>query len=151
MNIRIATLISTLVILISCKSGDNHKTPKPPLSFVSATQSEWTAGIPQGGHGTEYTFTVIANSEDIRCDSAWVNEQRLSIKTFKGLELVKSSDQFTKGDTLRLRCTSRDNSIKATSPADYETGQALVRAYKDTTPYYLLITDIETLKKTPRP
>jgi hypothetical protein len=137
---------------------------KAAFKLVDATSQHWTAGIPSGGSGTEYTFRiVIETKEPIRFDSVWMADKAFPIQAVKG-KVFTPEVSLNKGDTVRLRVSdSRPGTpgagpsgssdvkeapvlVKKSTPPVHYNGDALVRYYVGSKARYYTISGIKKLE-----
>jgi hypothetical protein len=126
------------------------------FNLISATSESWRAGIPGGGSGTEYYFKVkITTSENIKFDSAWINNKHF--KVFIAKESTSISNEpikFTKDDIITLRISDLNNQIseseKTKPPINYD-GAALIAYIVNEKSQYLIIKEIIKQKSINRP
>jgi hypothetical protein len=134
----------------------NYSDQSEYFTLISATSESWRAGIPGGGSGTEYYFKLkITTSENIKFDSAWINNKHF--KVFIAKESVSISNEpikYTKDDIITLRISDLNNQIseskKAKPPINYD-GAALIAYIVNEKSQYLIIKEIIKQKSINRP
>jgi hypothetical protein len=141
-------LIAFLMIAIACKSVNNTDLKRisksDAFSLLEATSQNWTAGIPSGGSGTEYYFTVKINTADrVTFDSAWIHDKAFGLFISKNVTSVSQEPvQFSKGDTITLRVTDLVNqnvtTVNSKPPFSFEGAALISYKVKDKQFYYLI-------------
>jgi hypothetical protein len=122
------------------------------FKLLSATYENWTAGIPNGGSGTEYYFKIkITTYEKIAFDSVWVNNKAFEIFIFKENGSVSSSPiKYGNSDIIMLRASDLKNSMNVKPPINY-TATALVGYLINGERKYLTIKEITKQSTANRP
>ncbi len=138
------------------KSEKTIEKKKDFFTLLSATSQSSTAGIPSGGSGTEYYFKVKINSTDnIKFDSAWINNKRFEIFISKETVGISSEPiKFSKGDIITLRVSDiRNQNIKTENlkpPLNFE-GTALIGYTINDKRQYFIIKEIKKQSTPNRP
>lgn len=143
-----------LMIAIACKSVNNTDLKRisksDAFTLLEATSQSWTAGIPSGGSGTEYDFTVKINTADrVTFDSAWIDAKAFGLFISKDVASISQEPvQFSKGDTITLRVTDLVNhnvtTVNSKPPFSFD-GAALISYKIDDKQFYYLIKEITKL------
>lgn len=126
------------------------------FKLLSATSQSWTAGIPSGGSGTEYYFKLkITSADNLKFDTAWINNRKFEIFISKETAAVSSQPiKFAIGDIITLRVSDiRNQNIKTENlkpPLNFE-GAALVAYRANDKQNYFIIKEIKKQSSPNRP
>jgi hypothetical protein len=75
--------IMLLLGLLSCNLG-HVKQQQPYFEVLEATSQELIAGVPGGGRGITYRFTLKINTDKpVKFDTIWVAGKKLNVRTGK--------------------------------------------------------------------
>jgi hypothetical protein len=150
-------LVSNLILFSSCHSTNKIASEEStPLRLLNAEYEEWTAGVKDGGRGTEYYFKLnVATSDKVQFDSAWIGGKVFaSYVAHKGMgkPVTTQPVTFKKGDDITLRVSdlqlpSAPMATTAVPPINYK-GAALLRYRINGKINYLNVPDL-TKKSTP--
>ena len=93
------------VITSSKKNSAQIENKKDFFILLNASSEDWTAGIPNGGRGTEYYFKIKVNTQGkMLFDTAWINNKTFGIYISKGKGLISNTPtKYSYEDTIILR------------------------------------------------
>lgn len=154
------TLLWIAIIILpaiqGCAIFKDAKKCSTCFSVFNATYEPWVAGVYQGGSGTDFRFTLIANCKTtVKFDSIWVENTRLNVSPIVGNKVVKTEIQLNKGDTLLVKSSltknHSQNLIKITPPVPLNPNQAVIRCFKNGKMGLIKIDAMERIRGIPRP
>lgn len=104
-------LLITLTAAVGCSSTKSGADATAgPVRLIKATAQDWVAGIQGGGSGTELTFVVAIDQDDIRFSSIGLADaQHDPVLARPGSVLSNEPVVPKKGDTLHLRLSLEKN------------------------------------------
>jgi hypothetical protein len=148
-------LVPNLILFSSCHSTNKIATEEgTPLRLLNAEYEEWTAGVKDGGRGTEYYFQLnVATSDQVQFDSAWIGGKVFASFVARPSGPVNNQPvSFKKGDNITLRVSdlrlpAAPAASNAVPPVNYK-GAALLRYRINGKINYLNVPDL-TKKTTP--
>lgn len=142
-------LLTLCALFMGC--GSQH------IKLSKAEYYNWSAGIANGGSGSEYTLFVEVLQTGARIDSMWVNGEVLNaiipstpgkVSADADLKNIKAQ----KGTTIKIRASgSRFSKDKQTQlPIKNFEGVAVLRYYVGDKAYYLPISSLTEIQTTKR-
>ncbi len=126
------------------------------FKLINTTSESWTAGIPSGGSGTEYYFKIkITTSDNIKFDTAWINNKAFEIYISKETNYVSSQPiKYGNGDIITLRVSNLKNqnteSVNVNPPIKYD-GAALIGYTVNGKREYFTVKEIKKVESPNRP
>lgn len=124
--------------------------------LLSATSRPWVSGVASGGRGTDYAFGVrITTQEEIKFDSAWINNRAYAVVVLKETASVSNqSVPISNGDYIVLRVSAlagnTSQARESRSPITYS-GEALISFTVNGRRHYMIINEITSQKAHNRP
>lgn len=78
----------------------------PCLTIIKATSQSWVAGIKNGGKGTNYLITCIANapSDKLKVQKLWIGNTFFEVKAVRSLDTYPE-ETFSAGDTIFIQAS----------------------------------------------
>ncbi len=168
-NTSVEKITDTVVEIVTVRKADKDTKTKNEKKIIestgkeeeyfkllNATSESWTAGIPSGGSGTEYYFKIkISTTENIKFDTAWINNKAFEIYISKETNSVSSQPiKYGNGDTITLRVSDLKNqkskSVNVNPPKKYD-GAALVGFTVNGKRNYFTVKEIKKVKSHNRP
>ncbi|MSQ78875.1 MAG: hypothetical protein EXR21_04255 [Flavobacteriaceae bacterium] len=140
MNKYILPLIGLFLVIYACNQLVSSKSSS--FKLVNATVTRWTAGIPDGGSGTDYNLSLyLKTNEKIIFDSIWVDGERMLCES-----------QLMKKDLMEVRTTKFDiaphnrSDFKPVKPPYFHNGKALIRYTSKGRTHFFVIKNFNELK-----